>query len=228
MEVCAMTEQNKYIDWVDRYVLDKLSEEEVVEFEEQLLEDASLQTELEAVLLVKEALKLENEEAADTLQLADTAPGRNQWSTMAIAASVLLAVVSTTFYWRTSVEAGHLREQLMALQAPRTSVLNVAVNIMRSAGSTTPDVIIQKPAGNGVIVLDIELSARFQNLNMINFELQTDHSTGGLKWSAPPTPGGRASVVLNSEKVPDGLVHLQMSDASGEVLESRLLEFREP
>jgi anti-sigma factor RsiW len=226
MERCVMIEQSSYSDWVDRYVRDELSDEEVIVFEEQLLEDSELQTELEAVLVMKETLKLETSQVTDFSESAEKTPGRNQWSALAMAASVLLAVVSTTFYWRASVETGNLQEQIANLQAPRASVLNVPVNIMRSGDDATPDVIIQKPAGQGAIVLDIELSARFQSLDLVNFELQADQSTTVLKWAAQPTSSGRASVVLNSELVPDGMVQLQMSDFSGELHERRLLEFR--
>ena len=223
-----MVEQDMINSLVDRYVRDELSADEVVAFEEQLLEDPQLQDELEAVLALKETLTQQNQLDANIEEPEDLPSGGNQWSSMAIAASVLLAIVSTTFYWRTSVEAGRLQEQLTALQAPRTSVLNVAVNIMRSAGSKTPDVIIQKPAGHGVMVLDIELSTGFHKLDSINFQLQAGENESVLSWSAPPTTSGRASVVLNAEAVPDGMVYLQMSDPSGMLREKRLLEFRKP
>jgi hypothetical protein len=145
---------------------------------------------------------------------------------MAIAASVVLAIVSTTFYWRTSVEAGRLQEQVNALQAPRTAVLNVPVNIMRTAGDASPDAIVQVPAGNGVIVLDIELSAHFQSLASIDFRLQADGLEEALKWTAPPSSSGRARVVLFSETIPGGRAHLQISNPSGDLTETRLLEFR--
>lgn len=223
-----MVEQDMNNNIVDRYVRDELSDDEVVAFEEQLLEDPELQKELEAVLALKQALTLQNQLEAEPEEPEQLLSGGNQWSTMAIAASVLLAIVSTTFYWRSSVEAGRLQEQLAALQAPRTSVLNVAVNIMRSAGSSTPDVIIQKPAGHAVIVLDIELSPGFHKLDSINFQLQAGEDTPVLSWIAPPTSSGRASVVLNAEAVPDGMVYLQISDPSGKLQEKRLLEFRKP
>jgi len=221
-----MTEQSKYHDWVDRYVRDELSEDEVVEFEEQLMTDTQLQSQVEAVLVMKEALKFESEPVTDFAKHAAEVPRRNQWSSMALAASVLLAVVSTTLYWRTSVKAGHLQEEIAALQSPRTSVLNVPVDIMRSAGSSTPDVIIQKPAGYGAIVLDIELSAGFANLDSIRFSLQTDDSKPVLSWTATPNTSGRVSVVLNSETVPDGMIHLEMSDPTSKLRDSRLIEFR--
>lgn len=223
-----MTEQGKYDDWVDRYVRDELSEEEVEEFEERLMTDSDLQGQLEAVLLMKEALKLGNESEADAAKDAVAIPWRNQWSPMAIAASVLLAVVSTTLYWRSNVEIGHLQDQVAALQAPRTSVLTVPVDIMRSAGSATPDVIVELPAGHGAIVLDIELSPRFRNLQTVDFELLTQDSEAVLGWTAAPAGSDTIKVVLDSEVVPAGMIQLRMSDPDSDKQESRLLEFRRP
>ncbi len=223
-----MTEQGKYDDWVDRYVRDELSEEEVEEFEERLMTDSDLQSQLEAVFLMKEALKLESEAETETSKDAVVIPWRNQWSPMAIAASVLLAVVSTTLYWRSNVEIGHLQEQVTALQAPRTSVLTVPVDIMRSAASATPDVIVEIPAGHSAIVLDIELSAQFQNLQTVDFELVTQDSKAVLAWAAAPAGSDTVKVVLDSEVVPAGMIQLRMSDPDSDMQERRLLEFRRP
>lgn len=48
-------------EWVDLYVRNKLTEEEVAEFEEALLESVALQAELEAVLRLRELLGSEDE-----------------------------------------------------------------------------------------------------------------------------------------------------------------------
>lgn len=221
-----MTEHSKYNDWIDRYVKDELSDEEVVLFEEQLINDSQLQSQLEAVLVIKEALKSDHESGTEFTESEFISAKRNQWSSMAIAASVVLAVVSTTLYWRTSVEVGHLQQQLTSLKSPRSTVLSVPVNIMRSGGATTAGTIIQKPGDNGVIVLDIELSAGFHKLETINFQLQTDTQTPALEWSAAPNSSGRTTVVLNADVVPDGMVRLTIADPSGDLLESRLLEIR--
>jgi len=221
-----MTEQGKFDDWVDRYVRDELSEAEMEEFEERLMTDSDLQSQLEAVFLMKEALKLESEAETNTAEDAVTIPWRNQWSPMAIAASVLLAVVSTTLYWRSNVEIGQLQDQVTALQAPRTSVLTVPVDIMRSAGRATPDVIVEIPAGHSAIVLDIELSARFQNLPSVDFELIPQDSEAVLAWAAAPAGSDTVKVVLDSELVPVGMIQLRMSDPDSDVQESRLLEIR--
>ena len=223
-----MNEKSKFYDWVDPYIRGELSDEELAIFEERLIADSQLQKEFEAVFGIKQALKLDAKTESNSTRQAEMRPGRNQWSSLAIAASVLLAVTSTTLYWRTSVEAGRLKEQLSALQAPRSTVLNVPINIMRSAGGVTPDVIVQKPAGNGAIVLDIELSQRFQELDLIEFQLLADESESVLNWTATADFSGRVSVVLNSELVPEGMVQLVISDPSSKLQDSRLLEFRKP
>ena len=212
-------------EWVDRYVRDELSAEDEAAFEEALLEDAELQAQVEAVLGIRETLK--QAQLLDATATVSELPVRNQWSTLAMAASVLLAVVSTTLFWRASVETNELRNQVEALQQPRSSVLQVPVDIMRSAGKATPDVIVQKPAGQGLVVLDIELSPAFRNLPAIDFELRQDDDPV-LAWSAAPGINGRANVALSSEAIPDGRVLLHMSDPAGAATESRLLEFRAP
>lgn len=223
-----MTEQGRYDEWVDRYVRDELSEEEVADFEERLMTDSDLQSQLEAVLVMKEALKLESESQTESAKDAVASPWRNQWSPLAIAASVLLAVVSTTLYWRSNVEIGQLQEQVTALQAPRTTVLTVPVDIMRSAGSATPDVIVEIPPGHSAIVLDIELSDRFRKLRAVNFELLTQDAETVLAWTAAPAGSETVAVVLDSEVIPAGMLQLRMSDPGGGMQESRLLEFRKP
>jgi hypothetical protein len=143
-----------------------------------------------------------------------------------LAASVLLAVTSTTLLWRASIESDELRQQLEALKQPRSNVLNVPVDIMRSTTSNAPDVIIQKPEGQGAIVLDIELSSQFSQLDQVDFELREENGGRLLAWRSNASPGGRVSVVLNSESVPDGRVILAMTSPGFQPEETRLLEFR--
>lgn len=213
--------------FVDRYIRDELSAEELAAFEEALLEDPELQLHVETALGIRQVL-------SQAQALGDSAaprPGRgrtrNQWAPLAMAASVLLALVSATLLWRTSLESNELKAQIEALKQPRTSVLQVPVDIMRSSGNVTPDVIIQKPAGHGLVVLDIELPPEFQNAPLIHFELRRDEAPPIVSWSARPGQDGRSSVALNAEAIPLGLIHLYISDEAGELRESRLLEFRQ-
>ena len=213
-------------DWVDRYLRDELNEQDEMAFEARLRADVQLQRELEAALAIREALKQNRQWELGDVKSPGIRPLASSWTVFAMAASILLAVVSTSLFWRASVETGELKQQISALQQPRTGVLRVPVNIMRSAGSATPDVIIQKPVGRSVIVLDIELSERFYELDLIEFSLHKEGEEPVIAWSSSPSPDGRASVVLHSESIPDGRLILQMTGAGGRLNENRLLEFR--
>jgi len=223
---------NKQIDsreWVDKYLKGQLSDEEVVEFEERLIDDVQLQHELETELALTQAVKLQAGTEPGISEITRGNPRVNQWSSLAIAASVLLAIVSTLFYWRTSVEAGRLQDQLVALNAPRTSVLNVLVNTKRAGGPSGVVATVQKPDENAEIILDIELPAGFSELASIGFELRSDKPEADLAWNAPGTRSSRARVALNSELIPNGVVQLLILDPSGELeAKTYMLEFREP
>lgn len=222
-----MADYNINNDWVDLYIRDELNADEEIAFEERLLEDTELQQELKAALAIKETFKRTDLITGDVVDAPVSSSIRNSWTPFAMAASVLLAVASTTLLWRANIETDGLRQQLEALQQPRTSVLNVPIDIMRSAGSSTPDAIIQKPDGQGVIVLDIELSARFGQLENVDFELREEATEDAvLAWSSRPTPDNRASVVLNSESIPEGRVILSITSSASQQKETRLLEFR--
>lgn len=218
-----MTE-NIDMDWVDRYLRNELSSEDEARFEEAMLVDADLQAEVEAALGIRAAMSIEafDEVAHPT----DDRPRRNPWTSLAMAASVLLAVVSTTLYWRSEVENGYLVSQLDALQQPRVSVLEVPVNIMRSGAEDSADVIIQIPDGNSVLILDIELSSRLRQLPLVQFSLEGEAVDNVFAWAAAPDPDGRAVVVLNPDSIHSGQAWLLMGDPTSEAQERRLLEFR--
>lgn len=65
----------------------------------------------------------------------------------------------------------NLQRQLDLLNQPRSQVLTVPVNIMRSAHGQVPDVIVQKPAGRAAILLDIELGPLARKLELLEFAL---------------------------------------------------------
>ena len=211
--------------WVDRYIRDELSADDEIAFEERLLDDQELQQELEAALAIQETLS--RSDLSDVVVAHSASKlATNSWTPFAMAASVLLAVASTTLLWRANIESDNLRHQLEELGQPRSSVLMVPVDIMRSAGMATPDVIILKPGGQAIIALDIELSARFHPLESISFELRDEKNLGEtLEWSSSPTSDGRAQVFLHSESIPEGRVILTMSGPDGQPKETRLLEF---
>ena len=224
-----MNKQTNSREWIDRYLKGQLSDEEVVEFEERLIDDIQLQHELETELALMEAIKLDSETGANVTELKNSVTNVNQWSSMAIAASVLLAIVSTLFYWRTSVETGHLQQQLAELRAPRTSVLNVLVNTKRANNKSNPVAIVQKPGEHAEIILDIELPAGFPGLDSIGFELRSNKPEADLAWTATGPNPNRIKVALNSELIPSGMIELHTLDPSGKLKEEiYILEFREP
>lgn len=221
-----MAEHQFNKDWVDRYVRNKLSSEDEIAFEIALLEDQHLQAEVESTMAIRETLK----RVANASQLATTSVARKMplgsLTTWALAASVLLAIVSTGLAWRFNIDNSVMQSQIEAMQSPLTNLLRVPVDIMRSSGNNTPDVVIQKPSGRSAIVLDIELSGRFQKLDLVDFSLRREDDDLLLVWSATPDRNGYVSVMLQSETIPDGKVFLYISDVHGQLVEKRLLEFR--
>ena len=221
-----MTDHKFNSDWVYRYIRDQLSAGEQAAFEEALLEDTELQSEVEACLAIRETLKRETDRLQVPTKSVPKSASSNVWTSWAMAASVLLAVVSTSALWRINIENNTMQSQIEALQLPRTDVLRVSLDIMRSSGGSTPDAIIRKPPGRSAILLDIELSPRFQELDRVDFSLQREDGEPVFNWSAEPGRDGYASVVLNSESVPEGVLYLHISGSRGRLVEKRSLEFR--
>ena len=159
--------EKDFSKWVDDYVRDRLSDEDAARFEEALLEDTELQESVEIALGVQEVIRNEPIPVTESTQLETS--GRNSWSGLALAASVILAVVSTTLFWRAGVENEQLQSRLEALTQPVVNVLQVPVNIMRSGNQTSPDVIVQIPDGRSAILLDIELGLLAREESVLNF-----------------------------------------------------------
>ena len=209
---------------VDDYVRDRLSADDEAAFEEALLEDPELQAAVEVALGIREVLGKQADELDEIQHSAE--PSRNPWSGYALAASVALAVISTTLYWQAGVENQRLMEQIDSLSGPVGTVLQVPVNIMRSGSEFTPDVIVQKPDGKAAILLDIELGAQARDASELKFALVDIDDSILLEWYAAPTPDGRTSVVISNAQIPATRLWLQISNTEDVVLERRLLEFR--
>lgn len=226
-----MRDRSQRIDWVDRYLRERLSAEDEAAFEEALLESPELQTELEAALALRAILAQGSEGAPG--QAAAEPPARPferpaGWQPVALAATVVLAVLSTVMWWKTGNESADLQRQLKALAQPRDEVLTVPVPIMRSAGGRTPDVIVQKPQGRAAVLLDIELGLAAREYATLDFALVDPNGKSLLAWQSAPTADGRATAVIATEQIPASRVWLHISDADGNTLERRLLEFLEP
>ena len=213
-------------DWVDRYMRNGLTTEEEAVFETALLDSPDLQLQLETALGIRQAVMLHAElGATEKAYPPSTLDARNHWQPLALAASVVLAVFSTTMYWQVSNKAGMLQSEITAMSQPRTSVLTVPVDIMRSADSQTPDVMVQKPEGNALLVLDVELGPAVAALGQVRMSLRDAQALELLAWDSGRFDDGRATVAFDARKLPDGKVWLEMADGQGQVIDRRLLEF---
>ena len=224
-----MAENTSRQQWIDRYVRNDLTVEEITEFELALMESPQMQKGLEAVLGLREALLLEpdpgQETGVDDL-LPESLSGGGNWRSLAMVASVLLAVFSTVMFWKVSNDSAALQNQLDLLSQPRTVLLTVPVNIMRSASSQEPDVIVKIPTGHSAMMLDIELNPASRQQPSLGFALLDEAGTAVLKWSATAGATGHVEALLNSEQVPASRLWLEISSEDGQVLDRRLLEFR--
>lgn len=225
-----MRDQNFNGEWVDQYLRNKLSNGDQEAFETALLESSELQQELETALALRSVLERasENASASDKpeppQELLEPVSG---WRPMALAAAIVLAVISTVMWWKSGNDLATLERQMQAMSQPLTEVLTVPVNIMRSASSETPEVIIQKPQGRAAILLDIELGLQAREEAGLNFELVNAEGTTILAWQSAPTAQGRSTAMISNEQVPPSKLWLNISTAEGEAIEQRLLEFRE-
>ena len=218
-------------NWADSYVRDQLNPGKMAEFEAALLDSPELQQQLETSLGMRRAMSLELDlEGKAGGHAAVTAPlkprVRNYLPGMAVAASLLLAMFTTVMYWRADNENSTLLTHMADLSQPSGTVLSVPVDIMRSLGDGVPDVIIKKPEGQAVLVLDIELGRALVGAGPVNLVLRNLQDEELFSWESANTTGGRLSTAFQASSLPEGKVWLELSDAAGKNVDSRLLEFR--
>ena len=108
-----------------------------------------------------------------------------------MAASVLLAVFSTTMYWRVSNE-------LSALQAPVGQVITVPVEIMRSGGETEAPRAVAIPDEAGLVLFDIEIPADHADEPMLNMRLSTQEGQEIVTWQSTPLSTGNHNVAVRA------------------------------
>lgn len=214
--------------WIDRYLRDQLGPEEEEAFEVELMDSPELQRELEAALGLREVLRADERSAPDAEEgpVDITGAPTAKWRNFAMAACLVLAVFSTTMYWRTSNELSNARNDLESLMQPVGDVLRVPVDIMRSGSQQEPDVIVQKPADDALLLLDIEVSPRARQEPALNLRLVSDDGTELMAWSSRPLPSGRHTAAIRSAQIPTSRIWLEASSLEGELLDRRLLEFR--
>lgn len=212
-------------DYIDRYLRNDLSADEEAAFETALLDSPDLQDDLEAAMAVCQVLHLEEEsESSVNEEPLDYLQRKNNWQPFAMAASVLLAVFSTVMFWKISNDSAGLQRQIDALNQPHADVSTVSLDIMRSSGDT-PGVVIQKPAANALVLLDIELGPKGQQKDSILMTMRDESHAEILHWTSTVRGQRRVSMAITSDQLPDGQVWLEMSDSQGEIFERRLIEF---
>lgn len=207
-------------DWIDRYLKEELSVEELERFELRLMDDTALQDELEAALAVRQALSMAPPEGGEVVSAIDPAPVR-EWAPWATAASVALAVVCVVALARTQVENAGLQERLRALEGPRSGVLTVTLDPMRSG--SPQGTVVYRPADLSAVLLDIPLPPAVRESTPLRFELRQGDSSLA-SWKATTDASGRITTLLDGGLVPDGLFILVIRSDDGEVLEQRAFE----
>lgn len=221
-----MAESGKFSDWVDRYVRGALSEAEEAEFENALLDSAELQDELEAALALKETLRRSPDPAVDTGDVGEEitlkSPG---WQKYAVAAALVLAVLNLGLYWKEASDRAVWQSRYENLSDSLGEVLTVPVEIMRSSNANEPGVIIRKPRGRALVLLDIASRSNAQETGEAGLQLFDESNHLLRSWSAKLDARGRIVTAIPASELPLGRVWLEIS-VPGEPSDRRLIEFR--
>lgn len=207
-------------EWVDRYLRDELDDEERDAFELELMNSPELSKALTAAMGLQQALELGEEHLPDSDpgDVSPLGPSRG-WRTFAMAASLLLAVFSTTMYWRTSNEVSVLR-------APVGQVLTVPVEVMRSGSETEAPRAVAIPNEADLVLFDIEIPADHADEAVLDMRLSAQDGEEILSWQSSPLPIGNHNVAVRASQLPRGQAVLEARNPDGELIYRRLLEFR--
>lgn len=220
-----MVDHARHSNEIDRYLRNELSAEEESAFEQALLESTELQEALEAALALREAIRLDSAAMSSGGGEPDRLlKGTSNWQPFAMAASVLLAIFSTTMFWKVSQESTELRGRVQALNKPYAVVQKISVDIMRSGGNA-PDIIIQKPGEHALVLLEIELSPLGQQQSSVHMTMRDESQSDILDWTSSVNGQRVVSVAIPSQDLPEGRVWLELADSEGKIFDRRLLEF---
>lgn len=230
-----MTESAVMSERVDRYVRGELDEAQAAAFEAELLESPRLQDALEVALGLQrvarfgaapasaEVLPLRTRAAAapPPARPLESAPGWRNW---ALAASVVLAVTSTTLLWRAETQNAGLQARVDELAQPLSEVLTVPVDVMRSADPSTPDVRIRRSAAPATLVLDVELAAQLVGTSTLDLQLSGPDGAALASGTATPTADGRVEIALRTAGLPDGVLTLRLAAPDSGAAQIRRVE----
>ena len=218
---------------IDRYLMNRLSDEEMETFEQFYLEDPELVREIE---VRKHFIRgLRQADRTGLLQLGDNEPSslwrwlpvmRPPLPAVAAASAAILLIVTVLQYNQISrlqsVNAQHV-SQIGQLMAPQVNTLLVPLGLTRGAATGAGPVIRVHlaPAVEQVILsLDIE------HLGFDNYRLSLDRKGGGQLWSSDSASAPPA-VVIPAELLVPGDYYLQIYGArsGGELAPVALFSF---
>jgi hypothetical protein len=210
---------------VERYLANRMTDDEVARFEQQLLASTELQDEVELALAIKQAMP--HDAVRPGPKVPATIPTR-KWQPLALAASVSLAVLTSYLYVDQRKDNIDLRTQLELADQPNANVTIVPVRIFRSSTSLDPnpvaDVVVRKPAVGGVVILDIELDSQTREQPNLSAKLADSTEQELASWSIQP--GSQSTrISLPVERIPDGMLKLAISGDEGTVLRTHWIEF---
>lgn len=232
-----MTESMPMPERVDRYVRGEFDEPQSAAFEAELLESPDLQDALEVALGLQRAARFaEPPVAAEVLPLrgharavdgplaagpSESAPGWRNW---ALAASVALAVTSTTLLWRADARNAELQTRVDQLGRPLVEVLTVPVDVMRSADPAAPDVRLRRPAGPALLLLDVEVAEQLAGAATLDLLVHGPDGAELSRGTAVPTADGRVEIALRADALPDGILTLQIGAPDAGARQTRRVE----
>lgn len=207
--------------WVERYVLNQLSEDDEMAFEEALFGSEDLRRDVEAALALQSVLTLDErmgeEPSSGSGEVARLPPA---WQPLATAASLLAGALGLVMWYSSSLELASLRGQISELNRTPQEVVIKRIDLTRSSGpgSGTP---VRKPAGDALLVLDIELSPGTIERERVRVDLINDGGQVIASWSGDTMSRDRVSMGVRSGHLPDnGALSLEFRSPGGELLET--------
>jgi len=175
---------------VDRFLMGRLSDDELSAFEEHYLDCQTCLDELEAAEAFQAGLRHVAARPAAAPAAKPARPGLLDWlrglaqpQILAPVAAALLIVVGAPLYWANG-QVGSLRNQLAAALQPSTDVAVVALSPLRSGGVREPDLTIEHTKHNRVVRLDLDPASS----EYARFEVRVVDGAGRVLWRGDVAP----------------------------------------
>ncbi len=224
-----MPDSNDFSLRADRYVRGDLEPSAIADFEAELLESPELQDAVELALGLKLLVGSGHRQAvpnpvARLEQRKPSFQGEVQWYRWGLAATILLTVATTQLYWRADNRNEELQKVVDQLNQPVGKVFAVPLDIMRSARSESPDVIIRKPAQDSVMILDIELQPDMARSSLIRLTISSISGEVIHSLDTAPAANGRVQIALNTAAISSGQYHLEIDSDIANRVDQRMFE----